>query len=548
MTILASELERRAKNATETLEKVAAEAVKKNIIIEVSNAKGVVGTDRMMACAGGVRAKTVKTKEGKTVIVEYLFDRNRFEESAAKEWVSKNSKMIEKSVKSVQESAPSGSFSDITMKLQAELNSTSYFPTDGYGNSTAYICYVFAAYCIVSYADEFYQMNYSNDEGEVELSAPTKVEMSFVAKESDARARRFNQTIVKGMEFKPDAMGLRDFELEEAEGDASKKQAILCLIEAGKNFSKNRFYPESTLKEAAPLFAGLKMYMNHQTAEEERTRPERDLADWVSTIEESWYEDGKIMGRVKIHNDDFWKKLKEDQVFRDHVAVSINASGKRYTREIDGVDMEVIEQIVNPRSVDWVTEPGARGRVEYILESQRIEKEREDDLNMLKTVTLEEVQKDRPDLIEAVKKLLEADNKKTIDAAVKEALAQKDKDIESAKLKEARESKIRTLVGAAKLPKLGIEKLCDTLMKETYASDADLEKRVKEAIAAELKYIAEASGRKIGVDPGKEGAETTVKESVQASMEARFGLNEKAKEKKKETVKEGVQAGLEANL
>lgn len=502
--------------------KTAKPVIRQNkLVYNIEESKIVAGTDRMISIKGGIKASVGKTKDGKTVVASYEFDRDRFDESAASAWLSKNSAMIEKAVDKVQEGNAAGSFADITMRIQAELNEGDIFPPSAYGGSSAYLCYVFPDYCVVDYNGDFYTLDYTDDGEEIELSNPKQADMQFVAKESAARNEKVRRHTRVNMDFGLDTASVREVDAKD------RKEVVLVLIEAGKNFSKKRYYPKETLKEAAPLFAGLKMYLDHPTPAEEREKPERSLASWVSTIEESWYEDGKIMGRAKVHNDDFWKKLKEDEVFRNNVAVSINASGKLYERDIDGVMMQVVEAITNPKSVDWVTEPGARGRVEYILESEK-RKEREGDITMLKTITLEEVQKDRPDLIEAVKKLLEADTKKAVEVAVKEAIEAHDKkikeDAEKSKLKESQTNKIKQLVGAAKLPKSAIERVCEKLLAESFADDAAIEKRVKEAVEAELKYIAEVGGKKIGVATGAGSETSDVNETVTKGFEERFDL------------------------
>lgn len=504
--------------------KTAKPVVKGNKLVFTVESNIVAGTDRMIAITGGVRASVGKTKEGKTVVTSYQFDRDRFPEDSATKWLEKNSETIEKAVAKVQEGNAAGSFQDITMRIQSELNEGDLFPANSYGGSSAYLCYVFADYCVVDYNGDFYSIDYTDEGSEITLSNPKQVDMTFVAKEAAARNEKVKRSIRANMSF-----GLDEKAIKEVDEATDKRELVVCLIEAGKNFSKKRYYPKETLKEAAGLFAGLKMYLDHPTAKEEQEKPERSLEKWVSTIKESWYEDGKILGIVKVHNIEFWNKLKEDEVFRNNVAVSINASGKRYEREIDGSMMEVIEAILNPKSVDWVTEPGARGRVEYILESEK-RREREEDITMLKTVTLEEVQKDRPDLIESIKKSLEVEGKKATEAAIVEAIKLHDekkvKEAEAAKLKEGQTNKIKQLVGAAKLPKTAIERVCEKLLAETFADDAAIEKRVKEAVEAELAYIAEVGGKKIGVATGAAEETKEVKENVTTGFEKRFGLTE----------------------
>ena len=328
-------------------------------------------------------------------------------------------------------------------------------------------------------------------------------------------------------------------QIKEVKESADKKSGIDVvgvLIGAGKNFTKNRYYPKSTIQEAAPLFAGLKMYINHPTDVEERTRPERDLKDWVSTIQESWYEatSGEAMGRIHIHDAYLTEKVK-DPVFREHIGLSINTSGKRYMKEIDGKQMEVIEKIFAPRSVDWVTEPGARGRVAYLLESQNQAKEKD----MLEKMTLKELKECRSDLIEAAIKEAKEEAAKTQDAAIKEAVAKAVKplqeELDARKLKEAQvkadaqASKIKEQVGASKLPAKAQTKIVESLKAQVYESDEKLTEAVTAAVKAELEYLKEAAGIKIGVKEGDKGGETT---KIAEGLEKRLGIKEPKKEDK----------------
>ncbi len=143
----------------------------------------------------------------------------------------------------------------------------------------------------------------------------------------------------------------------------------VCLIEAGTNEAKRRHYPKATVEEAAANFKGLKMYVNHPTQAEEQARPERDLRDWGSTILEAWPDNGKAMAKVAIH-DPWLKELLADPVARQNIGLSINCRGQFYEGTINGKPMQVVEKILVEKgehgrksSVDWVTEPGARGRV-----------------------------------------------------------------------------------------------------------------------------------------------------------------------------------------
>jgi hypothetical protein len=241
------------------------------------------------------------------------------------------------------------------------------------------------------------------------------------------------------------------------------------------------------------------------------------------------------MGRIHIHDDYLWMKMK-DPVFRESIGLSINASGKRGFKEIDGQQMEVIEAIVNPRSVDWVTEPGARGRVEYLLESGKINEEK----TMFKT--LKELREGCGELVRTLETELRAtitgelreSFKAEKDAAVKEATAPLVKEIEDMKIAEKAKiqiAKTAKLISESKLPDEAQVRLCESLKGRVFKDDAELETVVKESITKELEYVAKLSGKKVGIGGGKKD-ETVVTESV-AALEDRMGVAP-VKEKDKE--------------
>lgn len=488
------------------------------------NEKGVVaGSERMLALGGGIKARIAKSNDGKSVVESFLFDQDRFSTDAVNEWLDKNSKSFLQSLQKVQENAPRGSFQDITMRLSQAICSSDIFGPGHY----SYVCYVFPDYCIVSCADIYYKVAYSeNDKGEIALTAPEKVEMEFVTHE----AKKLNEKLEK--KSRPNcALSDEKFAIKvfENRSDKTKQEVVVVLIEAGTNYNKRRYYPKSTIREAAPLFAGLKMYLDHPTEQEEEDRPERSVKEWMSTIVESWYEDGKALGRVKVHNKEFWDLLESDDVYRENVAVSINSSGRRSFGTIDGLQMEIIEEISKPKSVDWVTEPGARGRVLALIESNRIKEEQK---NMFKTITLKEFKTERPDLVQQIeteiRESLRAQLETEKQTAIEIATAPLKKEISDFKVKEqkgAQAGKIREQVEASKLPAQAKEKLIESLSAAVYESEDKLKEAVKAAIDAELKYLTEVGGVKIGVQEG----DKNITESVTSDLEEAVGIKKEEK-------------------
>lgn len=498
----------------------------RSLILNIEKVDIVNGTDRMLSLGNGVRAKLGKTKEGKTVIKEYLFDRDRYSTDQAEKWFSENQDSIKSSLEKVQENAPLGSFSDITARVMASLNASPDMPKDSDGFRPWLIEWVFPDHVIMSMEGKYYRVNYTeNDRGQFTFSQPKEVDMTFVAKEgnkmNDDLDRRNSDDI-------SDSIHLN---IIEKGTDQEKQECIVVLIEAGANFSKKRYYPERTLRESATKFAGLKMYLDHPTDREEIEKPERSIKDWLATIEESWFEDGKILGRVHVHAKWLWENLK-DETFRKNIGISINASGRMSYGTIDGVKMQIVETIVIPKSVDWVTEPGARGRVLQLIESAKEKYEKEDDLKMLKTITIEQLREGRPDLVTSIEEgarqgnvIKEKDSKiqelETENKNLKEKISAKDQEEKKSIMK----SKVSEIIEGSKLPQVAKETLVSRFESVSFESEDSMKQIVEKAVKDELAYLTKIGG----VKPGDNHENATIQESVSTGLAKRCGIEEEKK-------------------
>lgn len=490
------------------MKKIRVENNKYVVKVDESNDERVLGDEKMRAVGGGVQARLVKRKsDGKYFVETMFFDRDRFSEESVQSWLSKHENPIQECMSRIQESIPSGSFTDIAMRVQRAVNLSEFFGSESY----AYVSWMFPDYCIVEMGAKLYKVPYQEGEGGISLGTPEEVDIEYVKKECAAAESRVRSSSKPNFEFRE----TMNAELGVKESDSKKREVVCVLIEAGMNHSKRRYYPKETLKKAVESFAGKKMFLDHQTAEEERQQPERSLEDWVATVKEAWYEDGKIMGRVHVHDDWLWSKLEADKVFREHIAISINGSGKSYFREIEGKSVQVVEVLTDVKSVDWVTEPGARGRVDYVLQ----EKQHREDQKVMKTVTLKEMKAERPDLVSEIendtrarmKGENEAAIKEAVDKAVKEAVAPYvKKEAEQASLR-VRE-KAKSLVEKSNLPKKLIPAFVEKFLKNNGdATEENVEAKVAEAVASEIKYLNEAG---VGIKVGVEGRDPEqVKES-----------------------------------
>lgn len=335
--------------------------------------------------------------------------------------------------------------------------------------------------------------------------------------------------------------------LTEATYDGKKGELVAILIEAGTNPAKKRHYPRKVVEAAAPNFGGLKMYINHPTAREEHERPERDLRDWAATIVESWGEDGKAMARIAVH-DKWLKEILEDDVARKNIGLSINCKGQFYMGEINGEQMQIVEKIIvekgpgKPSSVDWVTEPGARGRVVQVFESRR------EDMAMLESITLADLKQHRPELIQALEAETRAkpkkeegnvDEKALLEAAAaagRKAGEDRFNEMREAARKEAEgkntlkaklESVVREVTAKPEflIPEKAKTRIIESLVERTFADDAAMKAAVESAVTAEKQYLKEVAGVKIstgGSGSGEQGSGVkALSEGMQSELETR---------------------------
>jgi hypothetical protein len=148
--------------------------------------------------------------------------------------------------------------------------------------------------------------------------------------------------------------------------------ALIKLIEPG--WGSSGFYSRDLLKKSASVFsAGTKMYLDHQTAAEEAARPEGSVTGLGGELLEDaqYLEHGAsgpgLYARAKIF--DHFRPMLSD--IKDSIGVSIRARGTTKTGVAEGRKGVLVEEISSAKSVDFVTMPGAGGKVAELYESRR---------------------------------------------------------------------------------------------------------------------------------------------------------------------------------
>ena len=322
--------------------------------------------------------------------------------------------------------------------------------------------------------------------------------------------------------------------LREATYDAVTGDINVILIEAGTNEMKHRHYPVRTIQEAAPLFTGLKMYINHPTKTEEKERPERNLSDWASTIKESRAIDGKAVAKVSVH-DPWLRERLANKTFRENVGLSINAGGLISYGKVNGKDMQIVEKITlsrrnGPASVDWVTEAGARGRVaSELFESRGRSKKME-----FSELSLKEVLRERPDLINElresiVKEIKESKENQEKETKLTEAL-ETIKQFEKEKTASGQKTLVESWLKEKKVPDVLHSRITESLEGKEFKNDQELKEAFDSTLTKEVEFLNKVSTKgKINIGENGENSESLL-ESLSNDLNERAGIKEDKKE------------------
>ena len=280
------------------------------------------------------------------------------------------------------------------------------------------------------------------------------------------------------------------------------------IIQAG--WGSSGYYSKEVLQRDGPkaFKAGMHMYVDHPTPQEEAARPERSLKDLAAVLasDAQWMENGKagpgLYATAKIfgdHQEAITERGKS-------IGVSIRALGQARAGEAEGRKGPIIEAITQGRSVDFVTLPGAGGAV--LTESRTVIQPPVQEVSEAKNTMTEQEQKE----------LSEA---KAETARLREALL----------LREAADF-VNTSLATAKLPDLTKARLAESLSKSPVHTDGVLDKDgskkvIDEAVKAEADYLAKlGNGRIAGLGGSNEGPafnEAGLVESFKA-----LGLSESA--------------------
>lgn len=298
--------------------------------------------------------------------------------------------------------------------------------------------------------------------------------------------------------------------LEEAISDTGT--IPITIIQPGFNKSGARYYPKDVLARDHKIFEGSHMFINHATDAENRSRPEGDLNNFAAVLQNvKVRENGSLGGDAVVIDPVFKAKLQmmKEAGIVNKMGVSIRAMGDVSPRLVEGRQTHYVESLSKARSVDFVTFAGAGGQVDMM----------ESDVDPI-DYTITQTRKENNMLTEVEIKKLQDD----LAAANAKVASQEAENIQlkEASLKAAVVTELEKQLKEAKLPEISNEKLRTQLASETKVE------AVKEAVAAEVKYVKALKGDKLkGFGEGDNGAENdkrTEAEQQEALVQAFIGM------------------------
>lgn len=275
------------------------------------------------------------------------------------------------------------------------------------------------------------------------------------------------------------------------------------VIAAGPSGNGN-YYPDAVLREAAPLFEGVRVFV--KSDEEHLTGRGKDVRNLIGSLSEIEFiegqstDTGELRATLKLiaPNGEVATMLREafDRSMTNLFGFSINARARIGLRQMNGVALREAKKFLKVQSVDLIVEPGAAGGIIDIIEAKKEDPvmdraqlvallaEHGHEVSMLEALSDDELTaklrealvSDRPSAAAG------ADNGQSVREAVDEAV----------RLVEAR-SAARDAINASSLPKPAKDRLISRFRDAQDVTDV----AVREAISAEADYLSSAGGGQV---------------------------------------------------
>lgn len=343
---------------------------------------------------------------------------------------------------------------------------------------------------------------------------------------------------------------MNDDSTEEALMDDDGAELILAEAATGNTvdlkiikpgWGSSGYYPAQVLKDDGPSAwpAGTHMYLDHPTVSEARERPERSIKDLAAvTVSDPVFKEDGVAGPGLYAKATVLPQYKEViKALAPHIGVSIRAAGIFKEGEAEGRSGRVISKINRSErnSVDFVTKPGAGGKVLAIMESLRGQSGELLQSEPLDVQTSEQQESNRSpredegmELQEAQERItsLETDLKTANDKAIEES-NRADRAEGALAILEAQREAAKLMVNVS-LPDAARARVINKVSANPPMAEGKLDlAKLTEAVEAEAKVEAEyleslGVGGKV-TDQGTAGSDATAEAEVKESLAAGIG-------------------------
>lgn len=296
----------------------------------------------------------------------------------------------------------------------------------------------------------------------------------------------------------------------EAVGDTSSTNTYrVRVIRAGRSANGN-FYPDAVLREAAPLFAGARVFV--KSDREHLASAGKDVRNLIGALSDPVFIEGKttdtgelfaVMTLIVGDDDPIAVRLHEatTRKLTDLFGLSIDVEGKA---RAGAKGVRIAEAFTKVHSVDLIVEPGAGGQVISFVEA--VAEDNSGKKLMDREALIALLQKTNPALLEG--KDLATITDEELQAILASALKPVAATAEPATMVEAveRRMRMREAVNASRLPSPAKTRLIARFTEATTFTDADVTQGIKD----EGSYLQSAGGGHVldlGDDPFIEAGE-----------------------------------------
>ena len=154
---------------------------------------------------------------------------------------------------------------------------------------------------------------------------------------------------------------------------AVRRDGTIGIKIISPGWGSSGYYSPEVLQRDIPVAfpPGTHMMWNHDTPTEETERPEGDLSRLAAVLvsQPRWEEAGAEGAGMYADARVFSGYAESVDQIAEHIGVSIRGMGTQTTGTAEGKDGVLVGEITKGKSIDFVTAPGAGGRILQVFES-----------------------------------------------------------------------------------------------------------------------------------------------------------------------------------